>query len=69
MKVFAILLLLVPLKLAAQPKFEVQEFTGVVKSIGPGFGFALQQIILDINGELNGFFISSGLWKLGSKKC
>jgi hypothetical protein len=52
MKVFAILLLLVPLKLAAQPKFEVQEFTGVVKSIGPGFGFALQQIILDINGEL-----------------
>jgi len=64
MKVFAILLMLIPLKLTAQPKFEVQEFTGVVKSIGPGFGFALQQIVLDINGEPNGFLFhpTYGSW-------
>ncbi|HCZ36609.1 MAG TPA: hypothetical protein DHV26_11865 [Cytophagales bacterium] len=55
-----LILMLVPFALTAQPKYEVQEFTGVVKSIGPGFGFALQQIILDINGELNGFLFNPG---------
>ncbi|MBX2897785.1 MAG: hypothetical protein KF763_20250 [Cyclobacteriaceae bacterium] len=55
-----LILMLVPIALTAQPKYEVQEFTGVVKSIGSGFGFALQQIVLDINGELNGFLFNPG---------
>ncbi len=55
-----LILMLVPFALTAQPKYEVQEFTGVVKSIGSGFGFALQQIVLDVNGELNGFLFNPG---------
>lgn len=43
------------LSAAAQPKFEVQEFTGVVKSIVPGYRFALEFIIFDVNGRETGF--------------
>jgi hypothetical protein len=39
----------------AQPKFEIQEFTGVVKSIEPGFRFALEYLMIEVNGQLEGF--------------
>jgi len=65
-----LILMLVPIALTAQPKYEVQEFTGVVKVIGSGFGFALQQIVLDVNGELNGFLFhpAYGSWVVKNVK-
>jgi len=39
----------------AQPKFEIQEFTGVVKSIEPGFRFALEYIMFEVDGKMEGF--------------
>jgi len=39
------------LNAAAQPKFEIQEFTGVVKSFSPGMRFALEYLELDVNGK------------------
>lgn len=47
--------LLFPVALIAQPRFEIQEFTGVVKSIVPGYRFALAHLIVDVNGREEGF--------------
>lgn len=50
MKHFLWVFLLSTFHLGAQPKFELQEFTGAVKSIEPGFRFALEKICLEVNG-------------------
>ncbi|HEU5292668.1 MAG TPA: hypothetical protein VFU05_18595 [Cyclobacteriaceae bacterium] len=39
----------------SQAKFEIREFTGKVKSIQPGWGFALEVIELEINDEVRYF--------------
>jgi hypothetical protein len=46
---------LMPISAMGQAKFEVQEFSGTVKFIGPGFRFALEQLVLDVNGEYVSF--------------
>ncbi len=55
MKKIQLLLLLVPALVAAQPKFEIQEFTGIVKSIEPGWGFAYERIRVDVDGKAESF--------------
>ncbi len=68
------ILLFISYTAIAQPRFEVQEFTGVVKSIEPGLRFGLEYIIFDVNGKTEGFafypeygtFISEKV-KLGDK--
>lgn len=56
MRVIRILFfLLFPISVLAQPRFEIQEFTGIVKRISPGFSFALEQLVLDVNGEEESF--------------
>ena len=47
--------LLLPVVLIAQPRFEIQEFTGIVKSIVPGYRFALEHLIVDVSGSEEGF--------------
>ncbi|MEY4930545.1 MAG: hypothetical protein RI909_1269, partial [Bacteroidota bacterium] len=48
-------LILISINAWAQPKFEIREFTGVVKSIEPGFRFALEYIMFDVDGKMEGF--------------
>lgn len=49
------LIFLIPLSVTGQTKFEIQEFSGTVKYIGPGFRFALEQLVLDVDGEYVSF--------------
>lgn len=51
MKTLPILLLVIPLQLISQPKVEIREFTGVVKSFEPGFQFAFNYLCLEIDGS------------------
>jgi hypothetical protein len=51
----SVALILISINAWAQPKFEIQEFTGVVKSIEPGFRFALEYIMFDVDGKMEGF--------------
>jgi hypothetical protein len=46
-----IVFLLLSADLIGQSKFEVQEFTGLVKSISPGMRFAAEYLELDVQGE------------------
>jgi hypothetical protein len=55
MRIILLILVMLSVKLSAQPNFEVQEFTGVVKSIQPGLRFALEYITLDVNGKAETF--------------
>lgn len=50
-----ILFCILPITLFAQQRFEIQEFTGVVKQISPGFSFAFEQLVLEVSGELESF--------------
>lgn len=56
MRVFLILML-VPIALTAQPKYEVQEFTGVLKSFEPGLHFAFQYLQVEVDGKKIGFMV------------
>jgi hypothetical protein len=51
----AFIFLLLPVVLIAQPRFEIQEFTGIVKSFRPGYRFALAHLIVDVDGKEEGF--------------
>lgn len=48
----------ISLSVAAQPRYEIQEFTGIVKSIEPGFRFALEYLMFEVNGKSEGFAFS-----------
>lgn len=47
--------LVLPFTLGAQAKFEVREYTGIVKSIEPGFVFALERMNLEVDGSPESF--------------
>lgn len=49
---------LMPLSLVGQAKFEVQEFSGIVKTIDPGFKFALERLTLNVNGKEEKFIFN-----------
>lgn len=60
--------LLLPLTLSAQAKFEVREFTGTVKSIEPGYFFALERITLDVSGVYESFLFHPSYGTILSEK-
>lgn len=58
------LILCLPLVSLSQEKFEVKEFSGKILSFNPGFSFAYQQILIDINGTKEGFHFYPNYGKL-----
>lgn len=56
MRLLFFTLLLLPFLAVSQSKFEVREFTGTVKSIEPGFRYAIARMKLEVKGEPE-FFI------------
>lgn len=58
MKAVLILLLLTPLQLISQPKVEIREITGVVKSFEPGLSFAFQYLYIEVDGKPIGFMFN-----------
>jgi hypothetical protein len=57
MKVLSFLFLMVYSTVFSQAKMEIQEFTGELTSIKPGWGFAIEGLELSINGEARYFRI------------
>lgn len=55
MRIIVVLFIFFSVQLPAQSNFEVQEFTGIVKSIQPGLRFALEYITFDVNGKMETF--------------
>ncbi len=55
MKTNLFLLFLAPVLLSAQPKFEIQEFTGTVTSIEPAWRFAYERLRLEVDGKPESF--------------
>lgn len=54
--------------LGAQPKHEVQEFSGVVKSFEPGYRFAYEKFCVEVNGEKDCFLFYPEFGKLLMEK-
>ncbi len=58
------LILCLPLISLSQEKFEIREFSGKIISFVPGFSFAYQRILVDVNGTKEGFSFYPNYGKL-----
>jgi hypothetical protein len=58
MRFIRLIIILLPISVFGQAKFEVQEFIGTVKAIDPGFKFALERLTLDVNGKEEKFIFN-----------
>jgi hypothetical protein len=58
-----VLLVIMSDQVKAQARYEVREFTGIVKSIEPGWGLAYEVIQLDVDGKLEDFLFGQDYGK------
>ncbi|HTH57557.1 MAG TPA: hypothetical protein VL728_16010, partial [Cyclobacteriaceae bacterium] len=63
-----LLVLYLPIPVFAQQQLETVEFTGIVKSIEPGYRFALERITLDVDGEEEFFHFLPNYGELIARK-
>lgn len=61
-------LLLIPFYSRAQPKYEIQEFSGLVKSFEPGYRFAYEKLCIEVNGTKDCFLFEPDFGKMLMEK-